>query len=194
MIRSKQDYLFYLSEDRKSLGKQNKGIGPELKQFFFPDYIWQFQRLMRKFEYFSNSKKGILAKIYGFYLRVKYRKLSLKMGFSIPINTFGPGLAIVHYGTIVINGNAKIGANCRIHASTNIGASNGSNKAPQIGNNVYIAPGVIIFGDIRIPNNTFISANSTVNKTFTEENTMLAGSPAKVIKTIEVKSVIKHLN
>jgi len=193
MIRSKQDYIFYLSEDRKSLGKKNKGIVSELKQFFTPDYIWQFQRLMRKLEYFSNSKKGILAKIYRVCLRVKYRRLSLKMGFSIPINTFGPGLAIVHYGTIVINGNAKIGANCRIHASTNIGASNGSNKAPQIGNNVYIAPGVIIFGDIKIPNNTLISANSTVNKSFTEENTMLAGSPAKVIKTVNVKTVIKHL-
>lgn len=193
MIRSKQDYLFYLSEDRKSLGKKNKGIGSELKQIFFPDYIWQFQRLMRKFEYFSNSKKGILAKIYRFYLRVKYRKLSLKMGFSIPINTFGPGLAIVHYGTIVVNGNARIGANCRIHASTNIGASNGSNKAPQIGENVYIAPGVIIFGDIKIASNTLISANSTVNKTFEIENTMIAGSPAKFIKNIDIGTVFKHI-
>ena len=194
MIRSKQDYLFYLSEDRIALGKRKKGILAEIKQFFFPDYIWQFQKLMRKFEYYSNCKRDVFSKIYTLLLRIKFRKISLKLGFSIPINTFGPGLSIVHYGTIVVNGNAKIGANCRIHASTNIGASNGSNKAPQIGDNVYLAPGVIIFGDIHIPNNTLISANSTVNKTFTEENTMLAGSPAKVIKTIDVKSVIKHLN
>ena len=192
MIRSKKDYLFYLSEDKKSLGKKGEGIVSELKQIFFPDYTWQFQRLMRKFEYVSNTKKGIIAKIFKFYLKIKYRKLSLKMGFSIPINTFGPGLAIVHYGTIVINGNAKIGSNCRIHVNTNIGASNGSNKAPKIGNNVYIAPGVVIFGDINIPNNTLISANSTVNMSYHEENTLLAGSPAKVIKNIDIKTIFKH--
>jgi serine O-acetyltransferase len=193
MIRSKEDYLFYLSEDKKSLGKKSKGIVAELKQFFFPDFIWQFQRLMREYEYFNNCKTGVFSKIYRLYLKSKFRKLSLKLGFSIPLNTFGPGLAIVHYGTIVVNGNAKIGANCRIHASTNIGASNGSNKAPQIGENVYIAPGVIIFGDIKIASNTLISANSTVNKTFEIENTMIAGSPAKFIKNIDIGTVFKHI-
>lgn len=193
MINSKSDYLFYLREDKKSLGKSSSGIVSEIKQFFFPDYIWQFQKLMRRFEYYSNCKGDFLSKLIRFVLRIRYRKISVKLGFSIPINTFGPGLSIAHYGTIVINGNARIGANCRIHSSTNIGASNGSSKAPQIGCNVYIGPGVIIFGDISIPNNTLISANSTVNKSFVDESTMLAGSPAKVIKSIDVRTIFKHL-
>jgi serine O-acetyltransferase len=66
-------------------------------------------------------------------------------------------------------------------------------SAPQIGCNVYLVSGVIIFGDISIPNNTLISANSTVNKSFVDENTMLAGSPAKVIKSIDVRTIFKHL-
>ena len=194
MIQSKKDYLAYLEADRIALGKKKLTYKRSLIQLVFPDYIWKFQRLLREFEYYKNTKKDFLSKIYLLILRIRFRKLSLKLGFSIPINVFGPGLSIVHYGTIVINGNTKIGANCRIHASTNIGASNGSSKAPQIGDNVYIAPGVIIFGDITIPNNTLISANSTVNKSFTEENTLIAGSPAKFIKYIDVKNIIKHLN
>jgi serine O-acetyltransferase len=194
MISSKSDYLFYLEADRIALGKSKRGIKKRIIELIAPDYIWQFQRLLRKFEYYKNCKTGFFNSIFLLFIRLKFRKLSLKLGFTISENSFGPGLAIIHYGTIVVNDMAKIGANCRIHASTNIGASNGSNKAPQIGDNVYIGPGSIIFGDISIPNNTLISANSTVNKTFTEENTMLAGSPAKVIKTIDVKTVIKHLN
>jgi serine O-acetyltransferase len=194
MIQSKKDYLAYLEADRIALRKKKLTYKRRLIQLVLPDYIWKFQRLLREFEYYNNTKKDFLSKIYLLILRIRFRKLSLKLGFSIPINVFGPGLSIVHYGTIVINGNTKIGANCRIHASTNIGASNGSSKAPQIGDNVYIAPGVIIFGDIIIPNNTLISANSTVNKSFTEEHTLIAGSPAKFIKYIDVKNIIKHLN
>ena len=194
MIKSKADYLNYLEADRIALGRSKRGFKSIIKNLIAPDYIWNFQRLLRKFEYYKNCKSGLINKIILLAIRIKFRKLSLKLGFTISENSFGPGLAIIHYGTIIVNDMAKIGANCRIHASTNIGASNGSPKAPQIGDNVYIGPGVIIFGDISIPNNTLISANSTVNKSFTEENTMLAGSPAKVIKTIDVKTVIKHLN
>ena len=120
-------------------------------------------------------------------------KISLKLGFSIPINVFGPGLAIVHYGTIVINANAKVGANCRIHPSTCIGASGGSSKAPQIGDNVYIAPGVKIYGDITLANNIATAANAAVGKSFEEENILIGGVPAVKIKNIDITKIIKHI-
>src|SRR5690606_30005033 len=115
-------------------------------------------------------------------LRFRFRRLSLKLGFSIPINTFGAGLSIPHYGTIVVSKHARIGGNCRLHVGVNIGASAGGVEAPKIGENVYIGPGVIIFGDILIANNTTIGANSTVNRSFLEENCVLGGTPAKVVK------------
>lgn len=76
-----------------------------------------------------------------------------------------------------------MGANCRLHACVNIGASGGSKKAPSIGDNVYIGPGAIIFGDIVIPDNVTIGANATVNKSFETENCVLAGTPAEIVKT-----------
>ncbi|MBB3185987.1 serine O-acetyltransferase [Microbacter margulisiae] len=164
-----------------------------IKGIFFPDYIWKFQRLLRKTEYTKNCKSGILGKIQYVFLQYHFQKLSLKLGFSIPLNVFGPGLAIVHYGTIVVNANAKVGANCRIHPSTCIGASGGSDKAPRLGDNVYIGPGVKIYGDIVIGNNIAMAANSAVNKSFPEENSLIGGVPAKRIKAIDISSIIKHI-
>lgn len=41
--------------------------------------------------------------------------MSAKLSISIKPNVFGPGLSIAHYGGIVVNPNAHIGSNCRIH-------------------------------------------------------------------------------
>ena len=113
--------------------------------------------------------------------KYKFRKISVKLGFSIPINVFGPGLSLPHRGNIIINPQTSIGENCRIHVGVNIGAHH--DKAPRIGNNVYIGPGAIIFGDIEIADNVSIGANATVNKSVLEPNSVVAGTPAKVVKT-----------
>ncbi|WP_282039747.1 hypothetical protein [Saccharicrinis aurantiacus] len=193
MIQSKKDYQYYLTRDSLALGiKPNIKIS--LKSFFIPNYIWQFQKTLRKLEYYTNCKTSIFSKFHLAFLKLRFRRLSLKLSFSIPINVFGPGLAIVHYGTIVVNKNAKIGKNCRIHASTNIGASGGSSLAPQLGDNIYIAPGVVIYGDIKLANNIAIAANSTVYKSIKESNVMIAGTPAKVKKGIDINILIRHAN
>jgi len=192
MITSKQEYIHYLNSDKIALGIKNATIKQKIRLFLFPNYIWNFQKILRKSEYYKNCRRDFIGKLIYVYFRRRLDKYSLKLGFSIPENVFGPGLAIVHYGSIVVNGAAKVGKNCRIHASTNIGASGGSKKAPIIGDNVYIGPGAIIFGEITIGNNNAISANATVNKTIEEENKMIAGTPAKVIKDIDIKRIIPN--
>ena len=140
-----------------------------------------FQRLMRKVEYYNNCKKGIFNKIILLILKYRYKSLSIKYGFSIPINTFGPGLCIAYRGTIVINGASKIGKNCRINIDVNIGTQMGENgKAPTIGDNCFIGPGAKLFGDIKIGDNVAIGANAVVNKDF-GDNVTIAGVPAKVV-------------
>ncbi len=193
MITSKKEYRYYLAEDKKALRIKPKTGLQRLKGIFSKNHVWIFQKRLRKAEYYKNVKTSIFGRIY--YPMAKYllRKSSLKLGFTIPENVFGPGLAIVHYGTIIINVNARIGKNCRIHACTNIGASGGKIKAPQIGDNVYIAPGAKIYGDITIANNIAIGANAVVNKSFKEEGIFIAGNPAKKIKEIDITKIIKHL-
>ena len=102
MIKSKEEYKYYLEMDRIALGQDYN-----LRGLLFND-IWKFQRCLRQLEYLTNCKKNIfLRKI----VAMRFRYLSKKLGFTIPINVFGPGLSIAHYGTIVVNSKAKIGKN-----------------------------------------------------------------------------------
>lgn len=55
-------------------------------------------------------------------------------------------------------------------------------KGIHIGERVWIANNVTITGGARIPNGTVIASNSLVNKEFDEENTIIGGIPAKVLK------------
>lgn len=193
MISSKKNYKEYLLRDRIALNINPKSLEYKIINIISPNPIYTFQKRMRKLEYYTNCRNnGIIMKLYIAYLRYRYKKISIKLGFSIPINVFGPGLSIVHYGTIVVNKSVKIGSNCRMHACVNIGASGGDSRAPKLGNNVYIAPGAKIFGDINIPNNTAIGANAVVNKSFKEENTIIAGIPAKVIGNIDIAKLIRY--
>ena len=174
-INSKKDYKFFLEADRKALN-----IIPSLKNMLFHD-IWTFQKNLRKLEYFINCKHSALAKLLTIFLRLKLRRQGRKLGFSIPPNAFGPGLSIAHAGTIVVNSNAKIGSNCRIHVCVNIGADiNDGSKAPKIGDSCYIGPGVKVYGDIEIGSNVGMGANAVVNKSF-GSNLTIAGVPAKII-------------
>lgn len=105
-----------------------------------------------------------------------------RFGFTIPINVIDKGLVIPHRGTIIINPHAVIGENCTIHAGVNIGAATGTKyDAPKIGKNVFIGPGVKIFGNITIADNIAIGANSVVNKSFHESGITIAGVPAKKV-------------
>lgn len=183
MIQSKQDYKYYLDRDRQSSGIPiDNSFLSKLRLFFSQNYEWEFLKALRWLEYCENVKKRrLVGRVSWFIAKWKFRKISVKLGFSIPINVFEPGLSLPHRGNIIINPQTRIGENCRIHVGVNIGAHR--DKAPCIGNNVYIGPGAIIFGDVKIADNVSIGANATVNKSVLYPNTVVAGTPAKIIKT-----------
>ncbi len=173
MIKSKQDYLHYLSEDLRHY---------QLTKYSFSIYlknpILRFQRRLRAIEYLTNCKNNVfLVKYYTRALNILNTRLAIRLGFAIPINTFGPGLCLPHYGTIVVASDSQIGKNCRMHPGTVLGRFHG---APIIGDNVYLGPGAKLFGDIKIGNNVSVGANSVVTKSF-ENNVSIAGIPAKII-------------
>ena len=176
MITSKSDYKQYLKEDL---------IASELYShrhnllYRLTDKRFKFYKSLRLTEYYTNCQGGVLAKCF----RFRHHMLCEKYGWTIPINVFGKGLAIVHSGTIVVSSHARIGEYCRIHVCVNIGhaISHGASGAPCIGNSCYIGPGAKIFGPINIGDNVAIGANAVVNKSFTEGNCTIAGIPARQI-------------
>ncbi|WP_285009802.1 hypothetical protein [Pedobacter faecalis] len=195
MIKSRAEYKYYLSQDKVALGIDRWSFKRRILEIFVPHYTWRFQRRLRKVEYYGNCKRGLFNKLIYYILKRNCRDYGIKIGgVSIPENVFGPGLAIVHAGTIIVNPQARIGRNCRIQACTNIGASGGLPDAPIIGDNVYIGPGAKIYGKISIPNNCAIAANAAVGKSFYNENMMIGGVPAKEIKPIDISTIIKHLD
>ncbi len=179
MIGSWNEFLFYVKCDTK-----NRNLESLTKAFIF-NPVFRFTILLRFNEYLLNTRKFLLLRSFPLFW---FKRLSVRLGFSVPFNVFEPGLVIVHYGLLVVNPSAKIGKNCRIHAGVNIGASAGFKMdtdkvsyAPTIGDNCYIGPGAKIFGPIKIGHNCVIGANAVVNKDFFEDRVTIAGIPATII-------------
>jgi serine O-acetyltransferase len=186
MITNKAEYLHYLNEDQKALGAFTKyPIFKDNVMILLTDPCWQFQKVLRKLEYWTNCKKNIIWKPYIYYLRWKFQKISVQLGLTIPINVFEEGLRIVHYGSITISRHAKVGKYCTVNSCVNIGVNIRGGGAATIGDNCYLGPGVKIFNPIKIGNNVRIGANAVVNKNFEENNIVIAGVPAKIINYIE---------
>jgi len=187
MIKTKADYKRFLSIELCKGKKPPNFLSLYLKTYFKPER--QFLLLLRTSEYYLNTKKNKVL-----YFLIKYLKfrLATRLGYSIPENVADEGLQIPHYGTIIINNNARLGKYCRIHADVNIGASGGSLKAPKIGNCVYFAPGAKVYGDITIADNIAIAANAAVGKSFLNPNKLIGGIPAKEIGDIDISKIIKR--
>jgi len=84
MIQSREDYRAYLEADQIALGINRRR--PRL----LGDDVWKFERLLRKLEYFENCKKDPVSRLYLKYIHYKFYRLSLRLGFYIPPNVFGP--------------------------------------------------------------------------------------------------------
>ena len=109
--------------------------------------------------------------------------LTYKLGISIPPATsIGSGFYIGHFGGIVVSRHATIGRNCNISQGVTVGRTNrGRNKGyPTLGDNIYIGPGAVIAGNVRIGNNVAIGANCVVTMDIPDD-AVVAGVPGRII-------------
>ena len=168
MIQSRKEFRQYVRADIAAHGLRRVSL-----------YNWlridqlRFQLRLRRLEYLANCRRWRL--VSRAVLEVLNHNLALKLGFTVPKNVFGPGLCMVHRGTVVVSPLAKVGANCRIHPSTSIGDYDG---APTLGDNVYIGPGAKLYGPITIGDNVAIGANAVVTSSF-GPNCTVGGIPAR---------------
>lgn len=176
MATTKYDLKRMLESDRVSRGEKRshpRWIG---------DDIWKYQIILRKYEYWLNQPSGIISKLVRSYWRYHYYKQSIRLNFEIPPFVFAAGLSIAHRGPIIVNPNARIGENCRVHSGVNIGTAAGTQAAaPKLGNNCYIGPGAKLFGAIEVADGVAIAAQAVVHRSCEESNVTLGGVPARII-------------
>ena len=174
MIKSKKDYKEYLAADRMAnrMPKYcNTMIMCRIGGWYSFLYLWY----LRKLEYVLNCKRGIWQILF---VKILYRRLthwSVITGITIPPNTFGKGLYIPHWGSIVVNGSSRFGDNCVVQSGVNI------SEGVRGGNHIYLAAGSKILMDVHLADDVIVAANAVVNKDVNEKNVIVGGIPAKII-------------
>ena len=91
------------------------------------------------------------------------------------------------YVCIIINEYCKIGNDVTIFQGVTIGGSRGKG-VPMIGDNVVLAVGAIVIGNVNIGDNVFVGAGTVVTKDVAD-GAVVVGNPARVINHIGAEKV-----
>lgn len=112
----------------------------------------------------------------------------LYSGVQIQPNTvIGPGLAILHFGGVVIAKGTVIGRNCLLHQNVNIVMMR-DNHGARIGDNFYAGVGTTIVEAVTIEDNVTAGAGCVITKSVPKD-AVVAGVPARILRFREPKEM-----
>lgn len=165
---NKQELKFYIAADlMMNRGKFSYSMEEKIHNLFRRDLIIDYLKAMRYKQYYDKKWGGV-------YWRYRFRKLGLKLGFTINPTELGYGVIIPHYGTIVVGSGNRIGNYAVFHTCICITAGN-----KIIGDGLYCATGCKILNDIQIGDYVTIGANAVLNKSVSEGSALMLGIPAQ---------------
>ena len=155
-------------------------IGPACNNIFMQ---WRYFLFTPGFRYIYYLRKTASARYLKYFWLFLLRHCMCRTGIQIPYQTqIGPGLRIVHFGSIVVNPGAVIGKNFNIAQGVLIGNAQGKNKGcPVIGDNVCINANAVVIGGITIGNHVLIAPGAFVNFDV-PDNSIVIGNPGQIIR------------
>lgn len=155
--------------------------------FFYHESFWKCYLFIPGYTYTFNHR---LCYYLGQYKLLKplfaiqwlyLRHLTFKYGIQMSWNFQLPErFTIAHFGGITFFPES-CGRNLYLRQNVTVGSGTGGN--PTIGNNVEFGANSIAIGNISIGNNVIIAAGAVVTKDVPDYS-IVAGVPAKVVKTI----------
>lgn len=178
MIQTKEDLRKWIEEDRRVYNRPGTtSLKQRIVERLFPHNVLAYMKCLRKLEYYTNINNPLR-----FLYTKRLETYQYRTGIQLPANCAGPGLHLPH-GNVIINENAKIGRNCKIHQGVTIGGQGRYDKpgAPVVGDRVVIGAGAKLIGNIRIADDVVIGANAVVVKDVIEPGITVAGIPARKI-------------
>ena len=143
---------------------------------------WRYVHLLRLAGYYytQRTRNPLRAAQYLWYCRRK-NKLGRRLGIELSEKTFAPGLMLYHTVGTVVNGDARVGRNCRLHGNNCIGNDGFSPRCPVLGDNVRLGVGARVLGDVRLADGILVAAGAVVVHSFEEPGILLGGVPARKI-------------
>lgn len=97
-----------------------------------------------------------------------------------PHTKIGPGLAILHFGGVVITRDCTIGANCLLYHNVSI-VTMRNQRGATIGNHFYAGTGATILGTILVADNVAVGAGAVLTKSVPAD-AIVAGVPARILR------------
>ena len=171
--------------DRSELHKLNQDLERRFKKFPETSFSWRISYYWKHIQYRTLLLYRLMLAfkdvplLHGF-LEWQYNLASIHSGIEF-LSPLGGGVIMPHFGTIKLNANS-IGDSVYIFHNVTIGNDYATGR-PTIGNNVFIGAHSLVLGEITIGDNVIIGANSFVTSDV-PSNCLVAGNPAKVIKSI----------
>lgn len=156
------------------VGSDNRKISVKLRKFLFsPGFTFVF--FFRK----ATFAKWWVTRIFW---SIGFHATKILTAIQVPIGTkIGPGLRILHFGTIVVNPNTIIGRNFNIAQGCLVGCAEGKRAGtPTLGNNVVMGANSIIIGGVHIGNDVLLAPGAFVNFDV-PDNSIVIGNPGKII-------------
>lgn len=135
-----------------------------------------------QFTYFFRKATCTTNPITSLFWRVCHRLSMWHTQIQIPIGTeIGPGLRISHFGTIVVNPDAKIGKNFSIAQGALIGNAQGKKAGvPIVGDNVIMSANSVVIGGVTIGDYVMIAPGAFVNFDV-PSHSIVIGNPGKIV-------------